>query len=138
MTIHLIKLAVGVESFTDLAAWQEQRLRHAPELMHITRNTPKRAKELLDGGSLYWVIKGWICARQRLVDIRPLVHDGMPQCALVYDKELVRVRPRQHRPFQGWRYLEPAATPADVVKGREEEDDLPEELRRELEVLGVG
>src|SRR5476651_2512095 len=103
MTIHLIKLSVGPETLSDLAAWQAQRLREMkrnrqkPELMHVTRNTPRRAEELLDGGSIYWVIKGWVCARQKLLELRPLVRGGIPHCGLVYDRELVRVKLQPRR-----------------------------------------
>ncbi len=98
MTIHLIKLSVGPESLSDLADWQKQRLKQMkakkqkPELMHVTRSMPRRAEELLEGGSIYWVIKGWICARQKLLELRPVVRDGIPHCGIIYDKELVRVR----------------------------------------------
>jgi len=142
MTIHLIKLAVGPESLADLIAWQKQRLKdmkrkgQKPELMHVTRQTPKRAEELLDGGSLYWVIKGFICARQRLLELRPVTRDGVPHCALVLGKELVRVRLRPRRAFQGWRYLNAKDAPPDLVKGKGDED-LPEEMRRELAELGL-
>src|ERR1700721_2075335 len=123
MTIHLIKLSVGPDSLAELANWQAQRLRERqrkgqkPQLMHITRQTPRRADELLNGGSIYWVIKGWVCARQRLLELRPLVRGGIPHCGLVYDKEMVRVSPRPHRPFQGWRYLNPKDAPPDIIKG---------------------
>src|SRR6202046_602569 len=111
--MHLIKLCVGVESLEDLAAWQKKRLAEKkkkgqkPELMHVTRQTPKRAEELLDGGSLYWVIKGQIAARQRLLELRSLTREGVPHCGLVYDPKLVPTLRRAHRPFQGWRYLNP-------------------------------
>src|SRR5579884_1007703 len=113
MTIHLIKLCVGAESIADLASWQAQCLtqmkhkKQKPELVHVTRHMPKRADEVLDGGSLYWVIKGCICVRQALLELRPLTQDGIPYCGLVYDKELVRVEPRPRRAFQGWRYFDP-------------------------------
>lgn len=135
MTIHLIKLSVGPESLADLERWQRDRLKQGAELMHVTRHRPKRAEEVLDGGSIYWVIKGWLCARQRLLELRPLVRDGVPHCGLVYDKEMVRVLPRQHRPFQGWRYFDPKDAPRDLKKG--EEGDLPEEMYRELTALGL-
>lgn len=142
MTIHLIKLSVGPENLSDLVAWQTQRLaalRHAkqtPELMHITRNMPKRAAEVLDGGSIYWVIKGWIVARQKLIELRPLLHDGIPHCGLVLDPEMIRVAPRKHRPFQGWRYFAPEAAPRDLALG-ERDEDLSDELRKELAELGL-
>ena len=140
--MHLIKLSVGPEALSDLAAWQTQRLREMkrsrqkPELIHVTRHMPKRAAEVLDGGSIYWVIKGIICARQRLIELRPLLRDGVAYCGLVYDKELVRVSPRPCRAFQGWRYFNPKDAPPDVVKG-EIEEGMPEAMQRELAVLGL-
>lgn len=134
MTMHLIKLSVGPESLADLLAWQKQRLKQGGELMHITRNTPKRAEEVLGGGSIYWVIKGWLVARQKMIELRPLVRDGVPHCGLIYDAEMIRVVPRKHRPFQGWRYLDPNDAPRDLEKG---EEDLPDDMRRELATLGL-
>lgn len=142
MTIHIIKLSVGPDSLADLAAWQTQRLKEmkrnhqTPELMHIPRQMPKRAEEVLDGGSIYWVIKGWICARQKLLELRPLMREGIPHCGLVLDKELVRVAPRPRRAFQGWRYFEPKDAPPDLVKGASG-DDIPDDMRRELTALGL-
>jgi len=142
MTIHLIKLSVGPESLSDLAAWQTQRLkemkRHGqkPELMHVTRHMPRRADEVLDGGSIYWVIKGWICARQTLLELRPILRNDVPHCGLIYDKKLVRVTPRPCRAFQGWRYFDPKDAPPDIIKGKGGEN-IPDKLRRELTVLGL-
>ena len=140
--LHLIKLCVGVSSLDELADWQRRRLAdkkkkgQKPELIHLTRQTPKRAAELLDGGSLYWVIKGQIAARQRLLALRPMTHKGVPHCALVYDKKLVPVLRRARSAFQGWRYLEPAGAPADVapLKGGK---GLPAALQQELASLGL-
>ena len=141
MTLHLIKLSVGPETLSDLAGWQKQRLKEKwqkgqkPELMHITRHTPKRAEEVLAGGSIYWVIKGFICARQRLLEFRPLIRDGIPHCGLVYDKKIIRVHPRPYRAFQGWRYFDPKDAPPDLTtKGAE---DLPDAMLRELAELGL-
>jgi hypothetical protein len=140
--LHLIKLCVGVECLEDLARWQKKRLAEKkkkgqkPELIHITRQTPKRAQELLDGGSLYWVIKGQIAARQRLIALRPMMRDGVPHCGLVYDKKLVPLMRRPRAAFQGWRYLDPKDAPADVggLKGAK---GLPEALQQELAALGL-
>lgn len=140
MPLHLIKLAVGAESFADMEMWQAQRLQELvrdgkkPEMMHITRSTPKRAEEVLNGGSLYWVIKGVICARQRLLELRPIVYNEAPHCGLVYDKELIRVVPRPHRPFQGWRYLDPKDAPPDLATLGEAEND---KMLQELAELGL-
>jgi hypothetical protein len=105
------------------------------ELKHTTRMVPKRREELLDGGSLYWVIKGTVTVRQRLVDIRPFVDkEGVPRCHLVLDKGLVIVAPRPRRAFQGWRYLLAKEAPPDVGKSAR---NLPDKLRRELAELGL-
>ena len=140
--LHLIKLCVGCDSLQELADWQKQRLKEKrakgqkPELVHVTRQTPKRADEVLDGGSLYWVIKGQIAARQKLLELRPMTVKGVPHCGLVYHKDLVAVRPRPRSAFQGWRYFEPKDAPADV-KGIDEVEDMPEAMRAELEALGL-
>lgn len=142
MTVHLIKLSVGPESLADLRRWQQQRLRdkrqkgEAAELMHITRNTPKRAEELLDGGSIYWVIKGILCGRQELRELRPLDIDGVPHCGLVLGDALIPVSPRPHRAFQGWRYLQPQDAPPDLRQG-DDTAEMPEEMRQELARLGL-
>ncbi len=141
MTLHLIKLCVGVDSIEDLRSWQTDRLAalkkrgHKVEIKHTTRMLPKRRVEVLDGGSLYWVIKGFIAVRQRLIDIRPFVDkEGVSRCHLVYDKDLVLVRPLPRRAFQGWRYFEAKDAPADIGKsGR----GMPDKLRRELAELGL-
>jgi len=142
MTLHLIKLCVGVGTLPELAAWQARRLQDArrvqekPELFHVTRNTPRRGAEIIQGGSLYWVIKGLIVARQRLLEFRRVDKDGVPHCALVLDAELVAVEPRVRRPFQGWRYLPDQDAPPDMSRGTDDAD-LPSALRRELISLGL-
>ena len=142
MTLHLIKLCVGAEAVEDLANWQAKRL--APlkkkgkplELQHVTRQMPKRRDDLLAGGSLYWVIKGQIAVRQKLIDLRPVTRDGVPHCAIVYDPELVLLLRRPHGPFQGWRYLQAKDAPPDArsFKGAR---GLPPELTVELAELGL-
>jgi hypothetical protein len=141
MTLHIIKLCVGVDSLEELAAWQKQKLAERrkkklpPVLQHVTRMTPKRADEVLDGGSLYWVIKGQIAARQKLVALKPVQKNGTPHCALVYEPKLVPVMRRRHRPFQGWRYLDPKDAPSDVKDIKA--GNLPEKLKLELAELGL-
>ena len=142
MTVHLIKLSVGTESFADLAEWQQQcladlrRARRKPELWHITRHTPKRADELLAGGSIYWVVKGFVIARQKLLDFRDIDVNGVNHCAIVHDAELIPVRSQPRRAFQGWRYLNPEDAPPDIAAGSGHEE-LPEHLRQELRALGL-
>ena len=140
MTLHLIKLCVGADSISDLADWQkrraaERRKRGASDhIIHLTRMTPKRGDELLDGGSLYWVIKGLIAARQRLLALKPVTREGVMYCALVLNKKIVPTVPRRHRAFQGWRYLDPKDAPRDLSGSKA---DLPEKLRAELTDLGL-
>ncbi|MEL6661367.1 MAG: DUF1489 domain-containing protein [Pseudomonadota bacterium] len=119
----MIKLCVGAESIADLAAWQQKLLQTYPKPVHHTRMSPKRRDELLAGGSIYWVIRKVIRARQRIIDIRT-VDDraGKPMCELVFDPEIIPVVPRRKRPFQGWRYLKVADAPADLEPGRKASD----------------
>lgn len=141
MTLHLIKLCVGADSIEDLADWQKKRAAQrkrnggSSDIMHITRMTPKRGPELLAGGSLYWVIKGQIAVRQKLVALKPVVREGVPHCALVLDMKLVPTVRRTHRAFQGWRYFDPKDAPRDL-KPRDKAA-LPEALRAELTQLGL-
>jgi hypothetical protein len=144
MSLHLIKLSVGSDSVKDLEDWIRQKLKakkkggQKPERVHTTRMVPKRADELLDGGSLYWVIRGQIMCRERLLDIRPFVdRDGIGRCRLVLDPKLVLVEPRPFRAFQGWRYLEEKDAPRDLDRAAPGAAAMPEPMRRELRALGL-
>lgn len=121
MTLHLLKLCVGADSPESLQAWIDFRVEQAREAglpvqtTHTTRMVPTRRDELLDGGSLYWVIKGKIQARQHLVDIRPFTDDaGIKRCNLVLEPRLILTQYQPKRPFQGWRYLKAADAPSDL------------------------
>ena len=137
--LHLMKLSVGTKSVRDLARWQEGRGRGPHGLpQHVTRMWPKREAELLDGGSIYWSIKGVILCRQRLLRLEEVVGaDGIPRCALVLDPALVRVTPTPRRPFQGWRYLAAEEAPRDLGPLRDDEDELPPKLSMALAEFGV-
>jgi len=138
MTLHLIKLSVGTEDVDDLRAWHAERLRKTGAVYHQTRMCPRRTAELLDGGSIYWVIKGVVLCRQRLLDIVPAVDGEGRRCVrLMLDPELVRTEPRAHRPFQGWRYLAPEDAPADLDSLGAGAEDLPVEMAAELRSLGL-
>ncbi len=143
MPLHLVKLCVGCESVKDLKDWIRERLskkkRGEPlHHVHTTRMTPKRADELLAGGSLFWVIRGEIACRQRFLDVRPFADkDGVARCRLVLDPKVVLIEPRPCRPFQGWRYLAAAEAPPDLKRGASGAGQLPETLRRELRELGL-
>ena len=143
MPLNLIKLCVGCDSVEDLEEWIAFRLdecRRAgepAEQFHTTRMVPTRAQELLDGGSLYWVIKAKVQCRQRLVDIRPFVDaEGISRCHLILDPVVVRTDWQPRRAFQGWRYLMPADAPADIGDGAGVAE-LPPKLRLELAELGL-
>jgi hypothetical protein len=140
VTLHLIKLCVGADTIQDLADWQKKRRAERKkksgdgDTLHITRMTPKRGDELLKGGSLYWVIKGQIAVRQKLLALKPVVREGVPHCALVLDEKLVPTVRRTHRAFQGWRYFDSKDVPRDLKAG---DKSIPEKLRAELTDLGL-
>ncbi len=144
MALHLIKLCVGCDSVKDLEDWIREKLKRtkksgrAREHIHTTRMTPKRADELLDGGSLYWVIRGQIMCRQRLIAVIPFVDtEGVGRCRLALEPKVVLVEPRPYRAFQGWRYLETKDAPRDLGRVAPGVAKLPEDLRRELRELGL-
>ena len=140
----MIKLCVGCDSIQDLEEWVEQKLKEKKrkgqkaEHIHTTRMVPKRAEELTDGGSLYWVIKGLISCREKILDIRPFVDkDGIGRCRVVLDGKIVPVEPRPYRAFQGWRYFEIKDAPRDLGRAAPGLSKMPEHLRRELRELGL-
>ena len=136
MALHLIKLCVGAESVDDLQEWIDLRLRMSGEQVHTTRMVPKRADEIVGEGSLYWVIKGVIQCRQRILGVRPFKDgEGIGRCDIVLEPTIVRVEPRRRGPFQGWRYLTAQDAPADLGTGATK--GLPPELARELAELGL-
>ena len=142
MTLHLIKLCVGCDSVKDLEDWIREKRRRTrgkrTEHVHRTRMVPKRADELTDGGSLYWVIRGELACRQRLIAVRPYVDKGgVGRCQLVLEPKVVPVKPRTWRAFQGWRYLDPKDAPPDLDRIGRGTANLPEPLRRELRELGL-
>jgi hypothetical protein len=144
MTLHLIKLCVGCDSIRDLEEWIEEnqahfrRLKRPYEQTHTTRMVPKRADELVEGGSLFWVIRGQVACRQRLLAVRPFTDaDGIGRCRLVLEPVVVPVEPRPFRPFQGWRYLEAKGAPRDLGGGSGDLAQMPEQMRRELAGLGL-
>ena len=144
MTTNLIKLCVGADSVEDLTGWIGERLADknrrglAAEQIHVTRMTPKRHDDLIDGGSLYWVIKGIIQCRQRILELRPVTgEDGIARCGIVLEPQVVLVEPRPRRPFQGWRYLVPKEAPPDLDGGTTGLAEMPADMRRELAELGL-
>jgi hypothetical protein len=138
VTLHLIKLAVGAKSVADVAAWQASRAKAAPPLRHRTRNFPRRAEEILDGGSIYWVVNRVLSVRQRIEDIVAAKREDGTACTdIVLHPKLIAVRGRLVKPFQGWRYLTAEDAPPDESAGAAARSELPESMKRELAMLAL-
>ena len=136
--LHLTKLAVGVRDIEHLRVLQMERAERNPPLRHRTRSFPRRHHEVIDGGSMYWVINGNMLVRQRIVDIiEDRRDDGSACTGLVLHPKLVPLSGRPTKPFQGWRYMRPDEAPRDLILGKRARgvDALPQSLRRELQVL---
>ena len=143
MGLNLVKLCVGVSAIEELQAWVDYRLAQREksgkpkEQIHTTRMLPKRRDELLDGGSLYWVFKGVVLARQRIIRLDEVDRgDGIRRCGIVLDPDVVRTEAAPKRPFQGWRYLDGKVAPRDLARGKAN-DDLPPKLMAALAEIGV-
>ena len=144
MALHLIKLCVGADSIDDLREWVAERSLRAiaaglePHSVHTTRMSPKRVDELLDGGSLYWVIKGQVQARQKLLDIESFTDgEGIGRCRLMLGPEVIETSVQPKRPFQGWRYYPEDDIPRDLMSLGAGVAEMPADLRRELSELGL-
>jgi hypothetical protein len=144
MALHLIKLCVGCDSAQDLKDWIQEKWKRSKRRgsarthTHITRMAPKRAEELLAGGSLYWVIRGELTCRQGLRAVEPFIDgEGVGRCRLVLNPKVVLVEPRPYRAFQGWRYLAAKDAPRDLALAAPGAAKMPETLRRELRELGL-
>ena len=142
MTLHLVKLCVGIGDVDELADWQKRRAAERKAAgathacIHRTRMMPKRQPELLDGGSLYWVIKGVIRVRQRLVAVEEgSFEDGSACAQLALDRKLVRTLPKPMRPFQGWRYRTPSDAPGDLGEAGGDVARMPAAMVEELRSL---
>lgn len=138
--VNLLKLCVGADSVEDLTLWQAQNAARWPagRSIHVTRMWPKREAEVLAGGSLYWVIKGVVLCRQRILGLERVEGaDGISRCALVLDLDVVRTEAAPRRPFQGWRYLAPDEAPRDLPAARAADDALPPSLAQALAEIGL-
>jgi hypothetical protein len=136
MALHLIKLCVGADSVEALHDWRRANGAD-PEWKVHTRQTPRRAAELVEGGSIYRVFKGLILCRQRILRVDTVGEGAQARCHIVVDHETVRVVPTPRRPFQGWRYLDAAEAPADVGGADDPAAALPLELTVRLRELGA-
>ena len=139
-SVHLIKLSVGSERVEDLINWQKNPRAKGPDGLprHVTRMWPKREPEVINGGSLYWVIKGVVLCRQRILRLDEVIgQDGIRRCGIVLDPKVIRTEAAPKRPFQGWRYLDPANAPKDLTAARQAESTLPPQLTAALAEIGV-
>lgn len=158
MALHLKKLCVGVETLDDIRSWQDRRkfnVAGSPDgqmvVAHLTRNMPRRADEVLDGGSLYWVVKGRIICRNAIVGLEAVDDTAREKgsggsrsrskCAILLAAGPIPTVAQAHRPFQGWRYLEASDVPADAADAGEgvggSSDGMPPEMAAELRDLGL-
>lgn len=145
MTVHLVKLCVGTETIGDLEHWVKRRTSDNAKSGqgrvhdHITRMYPRRIEDLLDGGSIYWVIKGMIKVRQKLVGFENCTGaDGIKRCRFLIDPPLITTQPHPRRAFQGWRYLTTDDAPADTISGTSlGKQGPPPALNAELAALGL-
>ncbi len=138
--VHLLKVCVGTQSVESLAQFQAARRRSAglPSPEHMTRSRPRRSDEILNGGSLYWVIRGLIMARQRILALdQRRCSDGITRCAIILSQQIIRTQNVPRRPFQGWRYLEPHSAPSDIGDMAESEQTLPPAIESQLDQFGV-
>jgi hypothetical protein len=142
MTVHLIRMAAGIEDMETLHAYVQREIRTEKGFGKVvsihTRNTPRRTADLLEGGSLYSVFRSIIQCRRKILDIRAKKIKGEDYCEILLDPAFIRVMPMPYKPFQGWRYLEPARAPADlgVYKGVGK-DAPPEEIAEDLRAAGL-
>ena len=135
MALHMIKLVVGAETVEDLLDWRRAHAEPGKPWVLRTRQTPKRAPEMIDGGSVYRVFKGQILCRQRILDINTVGEGANARCEVSLDEEIVRVVPTPRRAFQGWRYLEAKDAPEDLLQ--EVFGDIPPDLARQLREVGA-
>ncbi len=142
--INLVKLCVGIDSLAQLVAYRIERQQQARDTgaedvaTHVTRMWPRRADEILQGGSLYWVIKGVIQARQQILRFDERIGgDGIRRCAIIMAPDLIHTQPAARRPFQGWRYLAQASAPPDLFGAHKTADDLPLKMQIALAEIGL-
>jgi hypothetical protein len=138
MPLHLIKIAVGAETIDDMRRWQKERLAKHGRLFHITRHKPKLEDDILDGGSIYWIIKSFVRVRQRIVGFEETTWPKRGKCCLLLlDKKLVPTEMQPRRAHQGWRYYKANEAPRDLPKGMKPHKDPPAKMAAELRALGL-
>lgn len=140
-SLHMSKVAVGCASFEALRRRQQARLSGGPStplgiyfVPIVTRFMPKRADELV-GGSIYWIVKHRLAARQTILGFAEREADR--RTIINLDAELVPVKARPKRAHQGWRYLAAADAPLDYDGDDEGLALLPPDLVVKLSALAL-
>lgn len=142
MTVHLLRPAVGIRDIAHLEQVQKEHREkwkgRAVDCVY-TRNAPKRQAELLDGGSLYRIIKGVITCRQEILGFEEVEdEEGKRVCRIILKTGLIRTFPQPKKPFQGWRYLEPKAAPKDLPSGASDDmKTISAKMAKDLNNLGL-
>ena len=143
MVVHLLKMCVGIDDVEHLRQAQSAKIQQSQaaglgnRLWHRTRHMPRRHADVLGGGSMYWIIKGFVRVRQRIIGLDAVIgRDRIPRCDLVLDPEIIRTEPQPRRPHQGWRYLNPDSAPKDLDVGSHDQE-IPEEMVIELGEIGL-
>ena len=136
MPLHLIKLCVGCDTVEDLLAWRQASGGASQPWILRTRQTPKRAAELVAGGSIYRVYKGFILSRQCILAVDTIGAGPAKRCEMTLDETLVLTAPTPRRAFQGWRYLAIADAPPDLGIG-DGGGVMPTALARQLRQMGA-
>ena len=138
MGLHLVKLCVGVSEIAELESWVKEAKTGRDTLDHVTRAYPKREAEIIPGGSLFWVIRGMILCRQPIARFEKVqTNDGISKCRIVFEPQIIAVRPTPRRAFQGWRYLQSDDAPPDLRGPAKGDAAMPEKMQRELAALGL-
>jgi hypothetical protein len=135
MALHMIKLCVGADTVDDLREWRAAHSSPGEPWILRTRQTPKRAAEMIDGGSVYRVFKGVVLCRQAILDVRTVGEGVTARCEVTLDPEIVLTTPMPRRAFQGWRYLEPKDAPQDLAQAVD--GDVPQALAAALREAGA-
>lgn len=138
MTYNLKKIAVGIDSIDRLHIRQQMIKSSYGKIIHTTRNMPKQKDDLIDNGSMFWIIKRNILVRQKILNIETVIRDdGSKGCEIELDEDLIKVIPTPMKPFQGWRYYMASDIPPDLNVSNIESEDLPENINSELIKLGL-
>ncbi|HLL58780.1 MAG TPA: DUF1489 family protein [Allosphingosinicella sp.] len=131
-SLNISKVAVGCASFEALRKRQEARV-SGGVVPILTRFRPKRADELI-GGSIFWIIKHRVTARQMILGF---AESEERKTIIHLDSKLVPVKAWPKRAHQGWRYLAGADAPQDFDGEDAGIAALPPDLAVKLAALAL-